>query len=128
MAELVECSTWNRRVKFETHRRHCAVSLTKLLYSLLSTGSTQEDRKASRHDLKFVDWDEKHQHTETKHPRALHNGVARTLKKLRTSKGDYWIKQWIASIAPLFKMGTSLTGKNLLLEGANSFLFKSSSL
>ena len=43
------------------------------------------------------------------------NGVARTLKKLRTSKGDY-------SIAFLLKMGTSLKGKNLLQEGANSFL------
>ena len=49
-------------------------------------------------------------------------GVARTLKKLCTSKGDYWIKQWFSSIAPLFKMGTSLKGKNLLPEGANSFL------
>ena len=25
-----------------------------------------------------------------------HNGVARTLKKLRTSKGDCWIKQWFS--------------------------------
>ena len=31
------------------------------------------------------------------------NGVVRTLKKLRTSKGDYWIKQWFSSIASLFK-------------------------
>ena len=29
---------------FETHRRHCIVSLCKTLYPLLSTGSTQEDR------------------------------------------------------------------------------------
>ena len=27
------------------------------------------------------------------------NSVARTLKKLRTSKGDYWIKQRFSSIA-----------------------------
>ena len=46
---------------------------------------------------------------------AIKNGVARTLKKLRTSKGDCWIK--------LFKMGTSLKGKNSLPEGAN-FFFK----
>ena len=52
------------------------------------------------------------------------NGVAGTLKKLPTSKGDYWIKQWFFSIASLFKMGTSLTGKNLLPEGANSFLYE----
>ena len=32
------------------------------------------------------------------------NSVARTLKKLRTIKGDYWTKQWFSSIAPLFKM------------------------
>ena len=31
---------------FETHRRqsHCIVSLSKILYPLFSTGSTQEDR------------------------------------------------------------------------------------
>ena len=50
------------------------------------------------------------------------NGVARTLKKLSTSKGDNWIKQWFSSIAPLYKMGTSVKGKNLLPEGANSFI------
>ena len=52
----------------------------------------------------------------------LYNGVARTLKRLRTSTGDYWIKQGFSLISPLFKMGTSLEGKNLLPEGANSFL------
>ena len=51
------------------------------------------------------------------------NGVDRTLKKLRTPKGNYWIKQWFSSMASLFKMGTSLRGKNLLPEGANSFLY-----
>ena len=35
------------------------------------------------------------------------NSVARTPKKLRTPKGDYWIKQWFSSIASLFKMRTS---------------------
>ena len=30
------------------------------------------------------------------------------LKKLRTPKGCYWIKQRFSSIAPLFKIGTSL--------------------
>ena len=48
------------------------------------------------------------------------NGVARTLKSLRTSKGDYWNKQWFSLIAPPFKIGTSLKGKNLLPEGAYS--------
>ena len=36
------------------------------------------------------------------------NGEVRTLKKFRTSKGDYKIKQWFSSIASLFKMETSL--------------------
>ena len=48
--------------------------------------------------------------------------VALTLKKLRTSKGDYCIKQRFSTITSLCKMGTSLKGKNLLPEGANSFL------
>ena len=43
---------------------------------------------------------------------------------LRTSKGDYWIKQQFSSNASLFEMGTSLKGKNLLPEGANSFLLE----
>ena len=34
--------------------------------------------------------------------------LARMLKKLRTTKGYYWIKQRFSSIAPLFKIGTSL--------------------
>ena len=33
-----------------THWGYCVVSLSKTLYPLHSTGSTQEDRKASRHD------------------------------------------------------------------------------
>ena len=49
-------------------------------------------------------------------------GVARTLKKIRTPKGDYCIKQWFSTLTSLFEMGTSLKGKNLLPEGANSFL------
>ena len=39
-------------------------------------------------------------------------------KKLRTSKGDYLIKQCFSSIASLFKLGTSLEGKNSLLCGS----------
>ena len=38
--------------------------------------------------------------------------VARTPKKVRTSKGDCWIKQWFSSIAPLFEMRTSLKGQH----------------
>ena len=37
------------------------MSLSKTLFVLLSTGSTQEDRKSSRHGWKFVDWDVKPQ-------------------------------------------------------------------
>ena len=36
--------------RFEPHQRHCVVSLSKTLYLLLSTGSTQEG--PSRHDWK----------------------------------------------------------------------------
>ena len=49
------------------------------------------------------------------------NGVARTLKKLCTFKGDYWFKQRFYSIAALFKIVTSLKGENLL---PNSFLYE----
>ena len=52
----------------------------------------------------------------------LNNGVARKLNKLRTSRGDYWNKQRFSSITSLFKIGTSLKGKILPPEGANSFL------
>ena len=36
--------------------------MSKTFYPLISTGSTQEDRKSSRHDIKIVEWDVKHQH------------------------------------------------------------------
>ena len=52
----------------------------------------------------------------------MYHGVARTLEKLRIARGDYWNKQLFSSIPSLFKMGTSLKEKNLLPEGANSFL------
>ena len=55
---------------------------------------------------------------------SLCKGIARMLKKLRTSMGDHWIKQWFSSITSLFKLRTSLKGKNLLPEGANSFLYE----
>ena len=50
------------------------------------------------------------------------NGVARTLKKLRTSKGDYCIELLFSTVTFLFKMGTFLKGKNLPPEGENPFL------
>ena len=37
-------------------------------------------------------------------------------------KRDYWIKQCFSSFVSLSEMGTSIKGKNLLPEGANSFL------
>ena len=43
----------------EPHRRYCVVSLSKTLYPLLSTGSTQED--PSQHNRTNVDWDVKNQ-------------------------------------------------------------------
>ena len=33
------------------------------------------------------------------------NGVARTIKIVRTSEGDYWIKHWFSSISSLFQNG-----------------------
>ena len=45
--------------RFEPHKRHYIVSLSKTHLSLLSSGSTQED--PSRHNLKIVDWDVKNQ-------------------------------------------------------------------
>ena len=50
--------------RFEPHRLHCIVSLSKTHYSLLSTGSTQED--PSRHNWKIVDCDVKNQIKQTK--------------------------------------------------------------
>ena len=50
---------------FSNHRQsHCVVSLSKTLYTLLSTGSNQED--PSRPDWKIVDWYIKNQNKETK--------------------------------------------------------------
>ena len=62
MAQLIVSDLGLKGHECETHRRHCVVSLSKTLYHLLGTGSTQEDRKMSRHDGKVVDWDLKHQH------------------------------------------------------------------
>ena len=39
---------------------------------------------------------------------------SQSAERLRTSKGDYNIQQWLSSIAFLFKMGNALKGKNLL--------------
>ena len=47
MAQLVECWTWDQRVaSLRLTRGIFFVSLGKSLNPLLSTGSTQEDRKA----------------------------------------------------------------------------------
>ena len=50
------------------------------------------------------------------------NGVARTLKKLRTSKGDYLIKQLLSSIASLFKWELLLK-KRIASRGSELFPF-----
>ena len=41
------------------------MSLSKTLYALLSTASTQEDRKSPQLDLKIVDLDVKYKKTKT---------------------------------------------------------------
>ena len=43
VAQLVECYTGDQRIASLRLTSHCVVSLSKTLYSLLSTGSTQED-------------------------------------------------------------------------------------
>ena len=53
--------------------------------------------------------------------------VARMLKKLRTSKGDYLTKQWFSSVASLFKMGTSLK-ERICSQSEQILSYKSSSL
>ena len=50
-----------------------------------------------------------------------HNGVARTIQKFRTLKRDLEKAVILFNCVP-FHMGTSLKRKNLLPEGANSFL------
>ena len=40
--------------------------------------------------------------------------LSQNAERLRTSTGDYWIKQLFSSSAPLFKMGTSLYEQLLL--------------
>ena len=47
-----------------THLSNCVLSLSKRLYQLIRTGSTQADRYSSRHD-RFFDWDVKHQNKQT---------------------------------------------------------------
>ena len=44
------------------------------------------------------------------------NGVARTLKKLRTLKGDYWVNQWFSSMRPF-----SLKEKEFAPRGSEFF-------
>ena len=54
-----------------------------------------------------------------------HNVVARMLKKLRTLKQTTGSSNDILQLRPFSKWeGTSLKGKNLLPEGANSFLLE----
>ena len=42
------------------------------------------------------------------HKSMLTSSVNKTPKKLRTSKGDYSIKQWSLAITSLFVMGTAI--------------------
>ena len=56
----MQVTTGDHKVVMKTHQRHCAVSFRKTLYPLLSTGSTQEDKKTSQHDWNIVDWFIKH--------------------------------------------------------------------
>ena len=67
LAQMVECWTLYQEVVSwrRTAGSHCVVSLSKTLYPLLSTGSTQEDGISSGHDLILFGWDIKHQNKQT---------------------------------------------------------------
>ena len=54
-------------------------------------------------------------------------GCSQNAEKLRTSKGDYLIKQWFSSIVSLFKMGTSLK-ERICSQRERIHSFNSSSL
>ena len=56
------------------------MSLSKTLYPLLSTGSTQEDRKLSGHGRNIVGWGIKHQNKITKTDQPMHGTQRKTLK------------------------------------------------
>ena len=62
---MVECLTRDRGFVhgFESHWKHCLVSLSKTFDLLHSTGSTQED--LSRHNWKIVDCDVKNPYKQT---------------------------------------------------------------
>ena len=62
MAQFVEPQTGDRRPVSS----HCVLSWSKTLYPMLSTCSTQEDRKSSRHDCKIYDLDVKHENKQTR--------------------------------------------------------------
>ena len=51
--------------EFESHWRHCVMSLSKTFYPPCFTRSSQEARKLSKHDGKIADWDVKHQQKKT---------------------------------------------------------------
>ena len=55
VAQLIARQTGNRRI-LSAAESHCAASLSKTLYPLLSTGSTQEDRKSSQNDSFCSRW------------------------------------------------------------------------
>ena len=50
------------------------MSLSKMLYALLSAGSIQKDRKSSRHDRKIMDWDVKLQNKQGLMPQCVAPG------------------------------------------------------
>ena len=56
------------------------------------------------------------------------HGVARTLKKLRISTGDYWIKQWFSSIPSFFSKEELLLKEGICSQRERILSFKSSSL
>ena len=85
---------------FEPHWHHCVVSLSKTHWSLLRTGSTQED--LSWHKWKIVDWDLKNQIKQTNEERG--GSVVECLTRDR----------WVA--------GLILTGCTALCSGARHFI------
>ena len=95
---------------FEPHRwhSHCVVSLSKMLYRLLSTGSTQEG-------LKISDWDVKNQTKQT-NIRALTNWRFAVLNSHFWCWDPYFLREAIFFCI----VGLPLFGK----EGSGTPVFK----
>ena len=82
---------------------------------LATPGSAVRHASVARHVTDCATWPGR-THLWHSHREAESIWRSQNAENIRTSKGDYWIKQWLSSIVFLFIMGTALKGKNLLPE------------